>query len=176
MKHAFSNIVAIIISVALTIPTIAGQQAGEMTLDPDEASKRFQSRGYSLYADRGFPTWPLWGNTHLHISNSPDAFAFGNRLGPEGPIDSRGESQSPRPRTSDFNFPDLSDFLVVTDHGVAVGAMMELYMIKESPKKGVQAAGELIAAGSQGNIPLAILDPKIARTVWNTYTETAVTH
>jgi hypothetical protein len=71
-----------------------------------------------------------------------------------------------------------------------MGAMMELYkgnpallkderlkrwhlMMNESPEQGVKAAGELIAAGSQGDIPKAMLDPKIARTIWNSYTETA---
>ncbi|MHC4505985.1 MAG: DUF3604 domain-containing protein, partial [Planctomycetota bacterium] len=82
------------------------------------------------------------------------------------------------------------DFLVVADHGVAMGAVMELYkgnpallrderlkrwhlMMNESPEQGVKAAGELIAAGSQGDIPPAILDPKIARSAWTEYTETA---
>jgi hypothetical protein len=46
-------------------------------------------------------------------------------------------------------------------------------MMNESPEKGVQAAGEMIEAGSQGKLPSAILDPKIARSVWNAYTATA---
>ena len=69
--------------VAFTFPVFAAQQAGEMTLDEKEAARNFRTRGYSPYADRGFPTMPLWGDTHLHTANSPDAFAFGNRLTPE---------------------------------------------------------------------------------------------
>jgi hypothetical protein len=82
------------------------------------------------------------------------------------------------------------DWLVVADHGVAMGAMMELYkgnpmfmqdaklkrwhlMMNESPEQGVIAAGELISEASQGNIPPLMLDPKIARTVWNDYTDIA---
>jgi hypothetical protein len=82
------------------------------------------------------------------------------------------------------------DWLVVADHGVAMGAMMELYqgnpellkderlkrwhlMMNESAEQGVKAAGELISEASQGKIPKAMLDPKIARTVWNSYTKTA---
>jgi hypothetical protein len=30
-----------------------------------------------------YPEHVYWGDTHLHTSNSPDAFGFGNRLGPE---------------------------------------------------------------------------------------------
>ena len=46
-------------------------------------------------------------------------------------------------------------------------------MMNESPEQGVKAAGELISEASQGNIPPAILDPKIARTVWDRYLDTA---
>ena len=43
----------------------------------------FKAPGYSPYAGRRFPTRPLWGDTHLHTSNSLDARAFGVTLGPE---------------------------------------------------------------------------------------------
>jgi hypothetical protein len=177
----------------LSIPVMAEQHAGEMTLDEAEAAEHFISRGYSPYADRGFPTRPLWGDTHLHTANSPDAFAFGNRLGPE---DAYRFAQGKTITSSTGQRVQLSrplDYLVVADHGVAMGAMMELYtgnpallqderlrrwhlMMNESPEQGVKAAGELISAGSQGDIPEAMLDPRIARTVWNAYTKTAETY
>ncbi len=166
------------------------QHAGEMTLDEAEAAEHFTSRGYSPYADRGFPTRPLWGDTHLHTANSPDAFAFGNRLTPE---DAYRFAMGKTITSATGQRVQLSrplDFLVVADHGVAMGAMMELYqgnpallnderlkrwhlMMNESPEQGVKAAGELISEASQGNIPAAMLDPTIARTVWNSYTKTA---
>ena len=40
-------------------------------------------RPYSPYAGRAFPTMVLWGDTHLHTSNSLDARAVGATLGPE---------------------------------------------------------------------------------------------
>jgi hypothetical protein len=132
----------------------------------------------------------MWGDTHLHTANSPDAFAFGNRLGPEEAYRfARGETvTSTTGQRAQLSRP--LDFLVVADHGVAMGAVMELYkgnpalmqdpqlkrwyqMMHESPEMGVQAAGEMISAGSQGKLPPAIFDPKIAKTVWNGYTETA---
>jgi len=190
MKRVFFTISALILAAALAVPVVADQQAGEMTLDLEEAAQHFRSRGYSPYADRGFPTRPMWGDTHLHTANSPDAFAFGNRLGPEEAYRfARGETvTSATGQRAQLSRP--LDFLVVADHGVAMGAMMELYkgnpgllrderlkrwhnMMNESPEQGVKAAGELISAGSQGDIPEAMLDPKIARTVWNAYTETA---
>ena len=59
IKMVFSGIVALL----LLVPLMAvAQQVGEMTLDHEEAAKHFPSRGYSPYADRGFPTFPLWGD------------------------------------------------------------------------------------------------------------------
>ena len=43
----------------------------------------FPKPGYSPYAGTTFPTRPLFGDTHLHTSQSFDAIAFGNFLGPE---------------------------------------------------------------------------------------------
>ena len=190
MKRAILMVLAFVVGAALAIPAVAGQQAGEMTLEMKAAALHFKSRGYSPYADRGFPTRPLWGDTHLHTANSPDAFAFGNRLGPDEAYRfARGETvTSASGQRAQLSRP--LDFLVVADHGVAMGAMMELYkgnptflrdkrlkrwhlMMNESPEQGVKAAGELISAGSQGDIPKAVLDPKIARSVWNAYTKTA---
>jgi hypothetical protein len=83
VKKAILMILTIAFCAVVAEPAAAQQeQAGEMTLDKEEAAKHFPRRGYSPYADRGFPTMPLWGDTHLHTANSPDAFAFGNRLTP----------------------------------------------------------------------------------------------
>ncbi len=52
--------------------------------NPDDLlSHDYTGRSYSPYAGRNFGTVPLWGDTHLHTSNSFDAGAFGNRLTPE---------------------------------------------------------------------------------------------
>jgi hypothetical protein len=187
----WKKIVAIVFAVMLiAVPVAALQQTGEMTMDEEDAAKHFPKRGYSPYADRGFPTHALWGDTHLHTANSPDAFAFGNRLTPEQAYRfAIGETVT----SSTGQRVQLSrplDFLVVADHGVAMGVVMELYkgnptllkdpqlkrwhdMMNASPEEGVKAAGEMIGAGSQGNLPAAIFDPKITRTVWNNYTKTA---
>jgi hypothetical protein len=190
MKWTILMVSLLVLAGAATVPGKAQQQAGEMTLDKEEAARHFKTRGYSPYADRGFPVRPMWGDTHLHTANSPDAFAFGNRLGPEEAYRfARGETvTSVTGQRCRLSRP--LDFLVVADHGEAMGTVMELYrgnprllqdpklkhwynMMHESPEQGVQAAGEMIAEASQGTIPPAIFDPSILKTVWHDYIEIA---
>ena len=190
MRKAILMILVVVVSAALAAPAMAGQQAGEMTIDKKEAAQQFQTRGYSPYADRGYPTRPLWGDTHLHTANSPDAFPFGNRLMPEEAYRfALGETiTSATGQRVQLSRP--LDWLVIADHSEAMGTMMEIYkgnpalmrdktlkrwhnMMKESPEKGVEAAMELISAASQDNVPPALINPKIARTIWDDYLETA---
>jgi hypothetical protein len=86
----------------------------------------FKAPGYSPYAGRNFPTQVYWGDTHLHTNLSLDARAFGVTLGPEEAYRfARGEEVT----TSHGERVKLSrplDWLVVTDHSDAMGAMNEI--------------------------------------------------
>ena len=77
------------------------------------------------------PQRPLWGDTHLHTSNSFDAFTAGLRLGPEEALRfARGEEV----RTASGEVAQLHrplDFLVITDHSDAIGATADLYNTPE---------------------------------------------
>ena len=73
------------------------------------------------------PSQVFWGDTHLHASDSPDAFGFGARLDSEDALRfARGEkvtsiigleAQLRRPL----------DFLVIADHAVGLGLSREIY-------------------------------------------------
>jgi Protein of unknown function (DUF3604) len=123
---------------------------------------------YSPYADREFPTRPLFGDTHLHTSFSMDAGAFGARLGPRDAYRfARGEQV-----TSSTGQPvKLSrplDFLVVADHSDNMGFFPDLFAGKPDlmadptgrkwydmiqSGKGAEAAIEIIVAFSHGTFP-----------------------
>ena len=80
-------------------------------------------RPYSPYVDQGFPQRPLFGDTHLHTSQSFDAVPFGTNIGPEQAYRfARGEevtsSTGVRGRLS-----RPLDFLVVADHAESLGVM-----------------------------------------------------
>jgi hypothetical protein len=79
----------------------------------------------------GIATKLLWGDTHLHTSNSIDAFGFGVKLGPEEALRfARGEEV-----TSTWGLKAKLarplDFLVIADHSGGLGATRALY---EAPR------------------------------------------
>jgi hypothetical protein len=108
----------------LTVQPALGDYAG--SVQTDDVKGVFKAPGYSPYAGRNFPTQVYWGDTHLHTNNSLDARAFGVTLGPEDAYRfARGEEII----TSHGERIKLSrplDWLVVTDHSDAMGAMKEI--------------------------------------------------
>lgn len=79
----------------------------------------------------GVATKLLWGDTHLHTSNSIDAFGFGVKLGPEEALRfARGEEvKSTWGLKAKLDRP--LDFLVIADHSGGLGATRALY---EAPR------------------------------------------
>jgi hypothetical protein len=79
MKAAIPSLIATAAAwAALAMPSIAQED-----IPPSEAlSDAYQGKSYSPYANRGFPSRPYWGDSHLHTGLSLDAGAFGARLDP----------------------------------------------------------------------------------------------
>jgi Protein of unknown function (DUF3604) len=117
----------------------------------------------------GVATKLLWGDTHLHTSNSIDAFGFGVKLGPEEALRfARGEEV-----TSTWGLKAKLerplDFLVIADHSGGLGATRALYdaprmMIKdetllrwhdqmhEGPEGMQKTTAELINLAGEGKL------------------------
>ena len=117
----------------------------------------------------GVATKLLWGDTHLHTSNSIDAFGFGVKLGPEEALRfARGEEV-----TSTWGLKAKLerplDFLVIADHSGGLGATQRLYeaprmmikdptllrwhdMMHEGHKGRQKATMELINAAGEGKL------------------------
>ena len=163
-----------------------GQDAiptGEGQLDPRTVAQPATKKDYSPYVRRAQPTRPYFGDTHLHTALSLDARAFGNVLEPEAAFRfARGEEVT----TSTKQNARLSrplDFLVVSDHSEALGAMVEIAkgnpafmkdpvakrwneMIAKGGESGTAAAQEIIVALSTNKLPEVVKDPAIGRTIW----------
>jgi Protein of unknown function (DUF3604) len=117
----------------------------------------------------GIATKLLWGDTHLHTSNSIDAFGFGVKLGPEEALRfARGEEV-----TSTWGLKAKLerplDFLVIADHSGGLGATKALYdaprfmlkdktllrwhdMMHESPEGMQRVTAELINMAGEGTL------------------------
>lgn len=189
----------IIILLVLTIASLATVFSQAVFADypgvitKDDVKGVFKAPGYSPYAGRNFPTKVLWGDTHLHTSNSLDARAFGVILGPEEAYRfARGEEVT----ASHGERVKLSrplDWLVVSDHSDAMGAMNQIVAgnpdlmrepllkdwhdrIKAGGDTALGATMEVIEtfAGISGKkIPDVVMEPEFVSSVWGKYLETA---
>ncbi|MCH4561064.1 DUF3604 domain-containing protein [Mesorhizobium jarvisii] len=158
-------------ALGLCHPAFADGDAGQVTKEKIE--KVFPSkRPYSPYADRNFPTRPLFGDTHLHTAVSFDAGIFGARLLPR---DAYRFAKGEQVTTNTGQQAKLSrplDFLVVADHSDNMGLFPDLAagkpnivadpqgrkwydMMQEG--KGQQAALQVIGAFSDGSFPKALV-------------------
>ncbi len=137
--------------------------------DPkDMLSEQYTGKSYSPYAGRGFGTWPLWGDTHLHTGNSFDAGAFGARLKPE---DAHRFARGDEVISSTGIPVRLSrplDWLVVADHSDNMGFFLDLFAGKQNilevpmgkdwydrikAGKGPEVAYEMIGLFANGKFP-----------------------
>jgi len=101
--------------------------------DPEEVlSKAYTGKSYSPYADRGFPTMPLWGDTHLHTANSFDAGAFGARLLPDDAFRFARGGQVTSSTGVPARLSRPLDWLVVADHSDNMGFFPDLYSGKQN--------------------------------------------
>jgi hypothetical protein len=119
------------ISVAAVLSVASSVAADEFTPNPNATGEALTQKSYSPYADRNFPTRLLWGDTHLHTNLSLDARAGGVILSPGDAFRfARGEEVT---ASGGFKIKlgQPLDFLVVTDHSDAMGAMNEV--IKGNP-------------------------------------------
>ncbi|WP_309623222.1 DUF3604 domain-containing protein [Novosphingobium sp.] len=127
-------------------------------------------------ANTAYPERVYWGDTHLHTSNSPDAFGLGNRLDPEEALRfARGEEVTSSTGIKARLARPL-DFLVITDHSDGFATIKDLYnaprsfithptmrrwydMMHEGPEQSRKAVGEIIEAKAKGTLPKELINP-----------------
>jgi hypothetical protein len=179
----------------LLLGVLSSTASAQIAPSKESLSDLYSGKAYSPYAERGFPSRPLWGDTHLHTGLSMDAGLFGARLMPEDAYRlARGEqiiSSTGQP----VKLSRPLDWLVVADHSDGMGLILDLLagapniLEFEEGKRwyaGLQAGGEkageatldLITTFAQGRFPMALLDQyspgaKKYATVWEDYLDTA---
>lgn len=133
-----------------------------------------------------------WGDTHLHTTNSPDAFSFGARLTPEDAFRfARGEKIMSEGLEMQLDRP--LDFLVVADHAEGLGFIQEVMNgnaelmqdevlqkwskdLAEGGEKASQTGRDIIDKFAAGQLPKILLDRtimgKVINKIWNDYLTT----
>lgn len=119
-KSIFTLVIVSFFLFLVLSTSYAGGTIGICT-STETLSKTYAGKAYSPYAQRTFPTFPLWGDTHLHSSLSFDAGGFGNRLDPRAAYRfARGEeviSSTGQP----VRLARPLDWLAITDHSDGMG-------------------------------------------------------
>ncbi|MFK7894393.1 MAG: DUF3604 domain-containing protein [Myxococcota bacterium] len=143
---------------------------------------------YSPYVGRALPDQVYFGDTHLHTTNSPDAYLFGVQLGPDAAYrlakGERVESTHGLP----LQLVRPLDFLVVSDHLEYLGLMPRLFSgneqvlatdygrmlfdLAKSKKNGFyEAAMILIADLSMNQRKMRV--PELESEIWSDVAKTA---
>lgn len=173
---------------------------------PKEASSTPQEKPQTVAAKSAKDTpqttpdkllWPnnlLWGDTHLHTSNSADAFSFGARLTPADAYRfAKGETVISTTGQKARLLRPL-DFLVIADHAEGMGISQQLYdgnptlmtdakarrwhkMLNESQAQSLAVAGEMVSSLSNNTLPKPMTDKSMVvpllRSTWQHNTQAA---
>jgi predicted small secreted protein len=144
-------------------------------------------------AETAVPERVFWGDTHLHTSNSVDAFGFGVRLDPEAALRFAKGEEVTATTGMKAKLARPLDFLVITDHSDALGGTKALAeaprmlitdptmqrwhdLLNGGPEKSMQATAEIIDARAHNRIPAAMADDKAAaernKSIWNDHITT----
>jgi hypothetical protein len=170
----------------LTLGVTVGAQAQDISINPEGPADAFKVPSYSPYAGRAFPTKLLWGDTHLHTNLSLDARAAGVILGPDDAYRfARGEEVTTTNGIR-IKLGQPLDWLVVTDHSDAMGAMNEIVAgnpslltdpkvrdwhkkIVKGGKSALEAAFDVVTTFSQGKTPKILLTKAFGTNIWHKY-------
>jgi len=162
----------LVFSLAVTLLTAPAFASDAGQPDKGEIDKALGKQPYSPYADRKYPSRPLFGDTHLHTGLSMDASVFGARLRPRDAYRFARGGQVTASSGQPAKLGRPLDFLVVADHSDNMGFATDLLAGKSAlladPKgrewydliqqgKGGQAALDMIGLFSQGKFPKALL-------------------
>ena len=185
----------VLIAAATAGYVFAVSASAQIVPSKESLSKLYPGEAYSPYAERRFPSRPLWGDTHLHTGLSVDAGLFGARLGLDDAYRfARGEqvmASSGQP----VKLARPLDWLVIADHSDAMGLVNDLaaaapevtkYEQGARWSKGLRTGGQtavdtaldLITTFSQGQVDkdlLAAYSPgsPAYETVWQKVVQTA---
>ena len=173
MKKFSSTIGLIAVAAVLMLSATASAQ---VTSTAESLSDVYSGKTYSPYAQRSFPTRPLWGDTHLHTTYSMDARLYGNVLGLEEAYRFALGEEVTASTGQRVKLSRPLDWLVIADHSDQLGMAQDIAngapeVLKSEQgrawSKGLQAGGqESVEAGLDlvDKFGRGLLDPYLVKT------------
>lgn len=168
MRFFYKLRVFLFVLAGSTLALQANAQIPPPESPDDMLSDAYTGESYSPYAGRSFPTFPLWGDSHLHTGNSFDAGAFGATLLPEDALQFARGDEVVSSTGIRVKLSRPLDWLVVADHSDNMGFFPDLKAGKPHilavPQgrdwydrihsgEGVGVAYEMIGLFANGNFP-----------------------
>ncbi len=161
------------VAVAAFVFVAGSAIAQEPPPSAESLEKSFPKTPYSPWAGRGFPSRPLWGDTHVHTAYSMDAGAFGARLLPPDAYRFAKGEELVSSTGLKVKLARPLDFLVVADHSDNMGFFPKLFagdpkmladetgrrwynLVQQGGDSAVQVAMEIIDLFSRGEFPEAL--------------------
>ena len=172
MKSTGSTTAALAVSIALLTTSLSTHAKDREYISSDNATE------------------VLWGDTHLHTTNSLDARVLGVTL---DPADSYRFARGDEVVTSTgqkARLPRPLDFLVISDHSDAMGVVNQLFLGNDKLMQNaelrdlrakllsggsgtVEAIGVITSVLIDENYTGPLLDEDVMRSVWEQYVDTA---
>ncbi len=139
-----------------------------------------------------YPENVLWGDTHLHTANSPDAFGWGVRLDAEAALRFASGEKVTSTMGVDAQLARPLDFLVISDHSDGLGFTKMIAeaprfllpndqlkrwhdMFNESPEESTKAMNEMIDMAGDPEASSKVADPEEAnkqgKEIWDDHIE-----
>ncbi len=162
--------VSMILAASVMAMTVAG-------CDREKTRSIFGRDDETKIIDTAYPENVYFGDTHLHTSNSSDAFAFGVRLGPEEALRFASGKKVTATMGMKAKLSRPLDFLVIADHSDGLAALKAIHdaprfmlrdpllerwhdELQKGPEASARVARELIDRFSQRTLPAAMTDPE----------------
>ncbi len=168
---------AIALALTLVSPTVGQENFSKKAIIGP-------AKHYSPYVARKIPRAVYWGDSHLHTSNSMDAYPFGNTtVGPDEAYRfARGETVL-SPRTMEpLRLRRPLDWLVVADHSEYLGMVKAVFegdaeMLKNPSAKrwfdmvrgGNSLAVTIEIINTVANRDERLKNPKVKRSIWSEF-------
>lgn len=145
-------------TISVILATVLAVPAAAQFTPSKESVQHLNKKVYSPYAQRSFPSRPLWGDSHLHTGLSVDAGLFGATLGLDDAYKFAMGEEVVSSTGQPVKLSRPLDWLVIADHSDGMGLINDLRSSAPSLMRFEQAArwSKGLRAGGQQSVETSL--------------------